>query len=210
MLKSIFNVPFILASSSPRRIEMLRQIGIPFISESPQIEETRKKGESPRNMVERLSKEKAESVFSNAVFQYGGCIILAADTIVIAPDQKTVLGKPKNKKEAVKMLSLLVGKTHLVLTSYSILIGAREMTKEIISKTVETKVKMRKISSKQISEYVQTGESMDKAGAYAAQGLGMMLIESIRGSYTNVVGLPLAELVSDLEKRFGISLYGAR
>lgn len=198
------NVPIILASTSPRRIDLLKQAGIRCLVRSPQTDEKTKRGESPKDMVARLAREKAEAVMMDALREYGAALIIAADTTVVAPDGKTVLGKPRDAADARKMLKKLLGKTHTVLTGYCILAVAREMEPERLIRVVRSRVKMRPLSDEAILKYIATGEPMDKAGSYAAQGIGAALVESLRGSYTNVVGLPMSQLMTDLEKKFGV------
>ncbi len=192
----------ILASTSPRRIELLSKVGLTFLGFAPQIDETQKKNETPRNLVKRLSKEKAYSALNTKFISKKTSIVIAADTIVITKKNK-VLGKPKNKKDAFKMLKLLSGKTHLVLTGICVLKVQNGNTKEI-SQVVQTHVRMRKLTSQVIHTYIRSGEPMDKAGSYAAQGLGMALVEEVKGSYSNVVGLPVAQLLKILESKFKI------
>ena len=123
---------------------------------------------------------------------------------VVAPDGRTVLGKPRDEREARRMLARLAGRTHQVLTGYCLIAAARGKRPIRVGRVVSSRVTMRPLTRDDVAAYVRTGESMDKAGAYAAQGFGMALVDSIRGSYTNVVGLPVAQLVRDLEVRFGI------
>lgn len=208
-MKSPLNVPIVLASTSPRRIELMKQVNIPVHVVSPECEEKSRRGESPRGMVARLAKEKANSVLTSVLWEHGSALIISADTVVVAPDGKSVLGKPRDAEDAARMLGKLVGKTHTVLTAYCIVSAAREMKPKFITRVETSRVKMRKVSRTDIGRYIQTGEPMDKAGAYAAQGLGMSLIENIHGSYTNVVGLPMAQLLTDLEKNFGISPFNS-
>lgn len=150
-------------------------------------------------MVGRLALEKALVV--SGLSKESHCIIIAADTTVVSPKGEN-LGKPIDSKDAIRLLKLILGKTHSVLTAYSILELKNGRIVRKHSGTVQTKVRMRPLSSQGIQHYVSLGESLDKAGAYAAQGFGMNLIESISGSYTNVVGLPMAELLSDLKTKF--------
>jgi septum formation protein len=141
---------------------------------------------------------------------------------------KRVLGKPESARDAAWMLGLLSGRTHTVLTGYCVLrltpaaaprragavarrsvAGARpRYGTHLLVRVVTSRVRMRKLSARDIAAYVRTGEPMDKAGAYAAQGIGMALIESLSGSYSNVVGLPICQLMQDLELRFGVRLFG--
>jgi septum formation protein len=133
----------------------------------------------------------------------GPAIIIAADTIVVSPNGKNILGKPKDQSDAEKTLKSLVGKTHTVLTGYCILVRAAGQPEKKRIRRVKSLVKMRSLSPREIARYVKSGEPMDKAGAYAAQGIGTALVESLRGSYTNVVGLPIAQLLLDLEQMMG-------
>jgi septum formation protein len=189
----------ILASTSPRRIELMKQVGFEIEVARPDTDETPKRGESPRKMVERLARDKASSVAQTVK---GSALVVGSDTTVVAPDKKTVLGKPIDRADAVRILKKLVGKSHIVWTGYCVLsVVDGEVVKAHV-RAVETRVQMRKLSGKQIEAYVDTGEPMDKAGSYAAQGIGMGMIEQIRGSYTNVVGLPMSQLMDDLEKLF--------
>ena len=208
------NPQLILASTSPRRIELLTQAGLNPLVIAPHADETIISKESPRSMVARLAREKAEAV---AIQVLTGCavtsIIIAADTTVVAPNGKTILGKPVNEADARRMLAKLAGNTHTVLTGYCILkLSPISKTKKspafqshVLVRVVRSRVKMRTLSRADIARYVATGEPMDKAGSYAAQGIGMALIDSISGSYSNVVGLPICQLLADLEERFGIA-----
>jgi septum formation protein len=199
----------LLASSSPRRIELLRQLGLKFETHSPDVDETQLRSETPRALVARLALAKAEA----AAFRRGTHLVIAADTIVVAPGGKKVLGKPGTRAEAARMLRAIAGKTHTVLTGYCVMgsqAGARGGHQQSVVRVVRSLVKIRKLSSADVKAYLATGESMDKAGAYAAQGHGAALIEEIRGSYTNVVGLPVAQLARDLESLFGVPLFGWR
>ncbi len=200
---SILNCPIILASTSPRRTDLMKQVGLEFVVRAPSADETPKRGETAKAMVARLAREKADSVVPLALREFGLGLIIASDTTVVAPNGK-ILGKPADRAGAVKMLGMLAGKTHVVLTGYCLLSVAREMEPQKIVRVVSSKVRMRKMSKSLIEQYVDLGESMDKAGAYAVQGIGASLIESITGSYTNVVGLPMAQLLLDLEDRFGV------
>lgn len=202
-----FNVPVILASTSPRRIELLKAAGLEVEVRAPDADETPKKGELAKAMVARLAREKAQSLMKDLLWEHGAAIVIAADTTVVAPNGKTILGKPVDEADARRMLKMLAGKTHTVHTGFCILSIAREMKPERVVRVVTTKVTMRKLTAADIEAYVKTREPMDKAGSYAAQGLGMALIERISGSYTNVVGLPLSQLLLDLERKFGFSLF---
>jgi septum formation protein len=195
-----FDLPILLASTSPRRRYLMEQVRLSVEVESPSTDETPRPREKPEKLVSRLARDKAESIEGIAQQKYADCLIVAADTIVVAPDGKKILGKPRDEKDAIKMLKLLAGKTHLVLTGYCVLrVSPLAPTRRIV-RVVKSKVQMRELSRDAILRYVASGEPMDKAGSYGAQGLGMGLVEKISGSYTNVVGLPMAQLLKDIEK----------
>lgn len=194
----------ILASTSPRRVELLRHAGVEFTQFAPKTEETVRRGESPRLMVKRLAREKADAVAATLRAGHPSSIIISADTTVVAPGGQSVLNKPEDFDHAVRMLKKLCGQTHEVLTGYCITLVRPDGTRKTHTRLVSSKVMLRKLKTSQIHAYVATGEPMDKAGAYGAQGLGMVLVERITGSYTNVVGLPMAQLLQDLEGKFGI------
>lgn len=198
---------YILASSSPRRIQLLGDLGIHVEARSPDVDESPLRRETPRALVARLSLSKARSVlsFEELVGDATGrdLVTIAADTIVVAPDGKKILGKPRDAADACRMLRSLAGKVHTVFTGYTILCVTPRGKLENLTRVVRSRVKMRSLSASDITAYVSTREPMDKAGSYAAQGIGMALIERISGSYSNVVGLPVCQLVADLEGRFG-------
>lgn len=193
---------FILASASPRRQQMLRDLGVSFKIQSPDINETRLRGEPALNFVQRLAREKAEQVVNKVgkTESSGDWCVLAADTIVVYG--KLVLGKPENEDDAVKMLKKLSGRTHEVLTAYS-WIGVKGGKARTAVGYVRTKVTFADHPADFWKWYVSTGEPMDKAGAYAAQGIGMSFIEKVSGSYSNVVGLPLSHVLAAFKKAFG-------
>lgn len=188
----------ILASSSPRRKEILDRYDLnPTIFES-QIEEKQIIGETPEQVAMSLAFEKSNWVsnhFSN------GEVIIGADTIVVLEEK--ILGKPKDKEDAYKILSSLSGKKHSVITGICI-IKANTNIKIIDYET--TLVKFRHLSDEQVLRYIQTKEPMDKAGAYGIQGYGQILVERINGCYSNVVGLPLRKLDYLLNKFFNIQI----
>lgn len=186
----------ILASGSPRRIELLKKLGCKFRVIPSKVEEKINPSLSPTENARRISCLKALDVAS----KISEGIVIAADTMVVLG--KKILGKPKNKKEARKMLQNLSGKEHRVITG---LVVVDAKTKKIMQDVVITKVKFRKLNKNLIEKYIITGEPLDKAGAYGIQGKGALLVESIKGDYFNVVGLPLNTLNQLLEK-FGISL----
>lgn len=192
-----------LASTSPRRRQLLTQVGYDFETLSPEVDEIERVGESPRAMVKRFALEKAEAAFRRVPAGARG-VLISADTTVVSPDGKRVLNKPTSAKHAEKILASISGKRHIVFTGYAVFAFTDGKITKRHYAVVKTAVQMRKIPPAVAREYIASGEPMDKAGAYGAQGIGMCLIESIRGSYTNVVGLPMAELVEDLEKKFGL------
>lgn len=192
----------ILASASPRRQQMLRDLGIVFKIQSPNIDETRLRGEPASNFVLRLASEKAESVVRKLrkSESQNDWAVLAADTTVVYG--KHVLNKPRDEDDAVKMLKKLSGRTHDVITAYC-WIGVRAGKARSVASHVRTKVTFADMPSDFWKWYVSTGEPMDKAGAYAAQGIGMSFIERVSGSYSNVVGLPLSHVLASFKKSFG-------
>ncbi|GHV38826.1 septum formation inhibitor Maf [Clostridia bacterium] len=191
----------ILASASPRRKELLEQIGLSFTVLPSDFDESRVMNEEKdtEQMVLKISSAKAESVAAKVNGVVIG-VVIGADTVVSIKGE--VLGKPENEERAVEMLSRLSGKTHTVYTGVTIInIGSGRK----ISFAEKTDVFMRHITSEEIFAYVRTGEPMDKAGAYGAQGKGARFIERIEGDYFNVVGLPICRLVCEL-KNFGVEI----
>jgi septum formation protein len=179
---------FILASNSPRRQELLSLIGVEYCIHSPEIDETANPGEKPIPFAERMSLDKAEAVAAlHEDFDY----MLTADTIVTYEDK--ILGKPKDDEDAFNMLKSLSGRHHEVVTAFTVKSKDRTVTK-----SVATEVHFKKLSDKEIRRYVETGEPSDKAGAYAIQGFASYMVESIKGNYHNVVGLPLTEVYNVL------------
>ena len=188
----------ILASASPRRRELLQQIGVSFVVECSDTEEKIDLSQPPEQQVQALALQKAQAVAEN--HQTG--IVLGADTVVV--NEGVLLGKPKSVDEAKTMLSSLSGKWHQVMTAVA-LVDAGE--KQHTWSSVEiTNVKFRELTEQDIAAYVATGESMDKAGAYGIQGYGALLVEKIEGCYNNVVGLPLQQVAIGL-RNWGINLY---
>ncbi len=180
----------ILASGSPRRAVLLQQVGLSFVVEPQEIDEAICASEDPVSYVSRMSLSKAES----ASLQRHETV-LAADTVVVKDDK--VLGKPKDRDDARRMLALLSGTDHRVLTSVSV-----KSHERVESLLVETIVWFREISEIEQSRYWETGEPLDKAGGYGIQGIGAVFVEKLAGGYSNVVGLPLME-VAQLLKTFG-------
>ncbi len=182
---------FILASSSPRRRELLASIGVDFDVVPSNVPEERQSGEAPEEYVARLSREKAAVVAGQHPTRW----IIAADTTVLLGDQ--VLEKPVDAADAERMLSLIAGRTHVVYTGVTLQNIGRAYHD---TRVAETEVRMLPLAQQDVRWYVGTKEPMDKAGAYAVQGIGAMFIDSVHGSYTNVVGLPLAMLFEMLRK----------
>jgi septum formation protein len=170
----------ILASTSPRRAEILRTVGWPFEALPPEVDETRSPGEDAHTYVQRLGRAKAEAV------AIPGRSTVGADTVVVV--EKRILGKPRDDEDAREMLRQLSGRWHQVLTGVAFIDGA---SREVRVACETTQVKFALMSEAEIVWYVASGEPMDKAGAYAIQGLGARFIEGIRGDYYNVVGLPV-------------------
>jgi septum formation protein len=184
----------ILASASPRRRELLRAIGIPFRVIPPRVEEDCLPGEAPSRFARRAARDKAAEVAA----RHPGTHVLSADTIVVVGG--VLLGKPRDRQDGRRMLALLSGREHLVHTAVCLF---REPDGCRYEALATTRVLFRKLSGPEIAGYLRTGESDDKAGAYAAQGAGSLLIERIAGSYTNVVGLPMTHVLAML-RRAGI------
>jgi len=171
------------------------------------VDESLKRGELPASVVRRLSSAKANAIVKILPAGVGSALVIAADTIVVAPNGKKILGKPENAAHAQRMLATLSGARHTVLTGYTIARHGEGTGPKNLTRVVRSSVWIRKLSREAIRAYIATGEPMDKAGSYAAQGIGMTFIERISGSYTNVVGLPMAQLIADLELRFGFPVY---
>lgn len=173
----------ILGSGSPRRRELLAQIGVtPDEVRPPEIDETPRKGELPRDYADRLAAEKGAALAP----AFPDDLILTADTVVAAG--RRILGQPADEGEAATFLLFLSGRRHRVITAVSLRRGGR-----VWARRVETMVKFKRLSDAEVSAYVRSGEWRGKAGGYAIQGLAGAFIPAINGSYSNVVGLPLAE-----------------
>ena len=185
----------ILASASPRRRELLEQGGIPFTVIPSQAEE-KITTEQPGQAVEELSYLKCSDIYEKSL---GDVLVIGADTVVASEGK--ILGKPSSQKDAVKMLQSLQGREHEVYTGVTIM--AREGNENRKTFHEKTKVVFYPMSDEEIRSYVNTGEPMDKAGAYGIQGKSAVFIKEISGDYNNVVGLPLARLYQEL-KNMGI------
>jgi septum formation protein len=183
---------FVLASNSPRRKQLMNELGLPFRIAPAQIDERFQPGEAPVDYVQRMAQAKADSVSS---FLPTDTFLLAADTVVVDHDQ--VLGKPVDAANASQMLTQLRGKEHQVLSALvviSLIDGKR------YGEVCTTSVRMRSYSDAEIETYITSGDPFDKAGAYAIQHSGFHPVEKIRGCYTNVVGLPICCLVQLLRE----------
>jgi septum formation protein len=188
----------ILASSSPRRQELLREIGIPFQVHAANIDEDQIMGEVPSAYALRLAREKAQAVATH----YPQSYVLGADTIVVVDSE--VLGKPRDQGDAVRMLRLLSGRGHEVITAVSLVApGTVAPGKLAETRANTTKVYFRELAEDEIQRYVAGGEPMDKAGAYAIQGGASRWADRIEGEFSNVVGLPLS-LVTDMLRTTGL------
>ena len=185
-----------LASQSPRRKALLAQIGVNFKALHVDVDESVQLQESPENYVKRLAMEKAQNGYQQLTNNM--LPVLAADTCIVFHDE--IIGKPVNAADACAILARLSGQAHKVLTAVAVVDGDK-----IESKVQESKVSFRELSPAEIASYVNTGEPLDKAGAYAVQGLAAVFIESIAGSYSGIMGLPLFE-TSELLKKFGLNV----
>ncbi|MBF0558297.1 MAG: septum formation inhibitor Maf [Nitrospirae bacterium] len=189
----------ILASASPRRRDLLRLTGLPFKVSPVHCEENMDINVSPRRLARLLSEKKARM----AARKFGEAIIIAADTFIVY--EHKIMGKPHTPAEAGRMLAALSGNVHSVITGFTII---DTLTGKKISRSVETKVYFDRMTVNEINAYVSTGEPLDKAGAYAIQGLGSIFIRRIEGDYFNVIGLPL-NAVKKCFAEFGISIFKA-
>jgi len=184
----------ILASASPRRKELLEKIGLKFEVEPSDSAEDMCSGLSPDELARAISLGKARAVAS----RHRNTIVIAADTFIVFRGK--IMGKPGTEAEARRMLMRLRGKPHSVITGFTILDVDSD---KVLTKEVETVVHIKNLTQEEIDAYVKSGEPLDKAGAYAIQGLGSVIVERIEGDYFNVIGLPLSALAEGLEE-FGI------
>lgn len=197
MINSSDDPLLILASSSPRRKYLLEQAGLSFSVVPSSIDEKSIPISSPETYVRVLSEAKADNVSE----KYPEKWVIGADTIVLKDE--TILGKPGSRAEARTMLKRLSGQTHQVFTGYSICCKVKSRK---FSETIKTQVLFKNLTDQEIEWYIHTTEPFDKAGAYAIQGLGTFLVKSINGSYTNVVGLPVCEVIEFLIKEGVLSI----
>ncbi|EJL23127.1 nucleoside triphosphate pyrophosphatase [Brevibacillus sp. BC25] len=190
------NVPLILASSSPRRRELLQALGLSFTVITSDVDETTAEHLSASEVVEELSLRKAKEVASRLTEG----VVLGSDTVVVLDGQ--ILGKPVDEMDAYRMLSMLQGQEHTVYSGVALIdveTGRAEVSHSL------TNVRIRALTEQEIKSYIATGEPMDKAGSYAIQGIGATIVEGITGDYFTVVGLPLG-LTSTLLTRFGMPI----
>lgn len=185
--------PLLLGSGSPRRRELLEQMRIPILVRAPVVDERELPGEGAQAYLSRIVTAKTQAAlgFEESPKSAG---ILCADTSVVVDG--AILGKPGNEAEGANMLARLVGRSHEVMTRYAIVVAGEARARA--EQTVVTRVQMRDATDVELRRYVATGEGSDKAGGYAVQGIGAFLVTRIEGSYSNVVGLPISEVVRDL------------
>ena len=189
----------VLASASPRRRGFLHQLGYHFEVVTPATEEKVRPGESAPDYVLRNAAEKAEDVASRVA---AGAVVVAADTVVVLRGR--IMEKPRSEADAHAMLRSLSGQVHQVVTGFCVRGPDRTGAAAVRALAVSTDVEFKELADAEIDAYIRSGEPMDKAGAYAIQGRAAYMIRQIRGSYTNVVGLPLTELVEILAREFGV------
>ena len=189
----------ILASTSPRRKALLEQLGLEFDIVAPDYEEHMDPSVPTRHLATVLALGKARAVSK----LYPDAVVIGADTFISY--ENTLLGKPQTEEAAATMLAFLSGSTHTVLTGYAVLHGQSGTE---FAEAIETEVTLRQLSDLEIDSYIATGEPLDKAGAYALQGLGGALVERVNGDVSSVIGLPLAPL-SVVLRRFGVPVFGA-
>lgn len=197
-IKKVYTMTIILASASPRRQELLRQIGLSFQVIPADLDEGSIEASSPTALVEALAAAKAEHVALRQ--ESADALIIASDTIVVLDD--CVMGKPESASDARSMLETLSGRMHEVYTGVTLRQGAR-----IETFSDRSEVTFRTLSEEEIEAYIRTGEPMDKAGAYGIQGFGALFVSELRGDYYNVMGLPLCRLGQALQQ-FGVSPLG--
>ncbi|MBN1255172.1 MAG: septum formation protein Maf [Deltaproteobacteria bacterium] len=181
----------ILASSSPRRRDLLCTLGLTFTIIPAAVKEVPTLHEAPRDFALRVAEKKALAIGN----QYPDAWVIGADTVVAVEDE--ILGKPRDREDAKRMLQRLSNKEHVVITGYVLMTVAEEKT---IRGVEETRVKIAALEEEEIAWYINTGEPFDKAGGYAIQGQGAFMVEWIDGSYTNVVGLPLCQITKHLKE----------
>jgi septum formation protein len=192
----------ILASASPRRLELLRACGISVSVRPADVDETRQEGESPTHLVRRLARSKAHA--AREALEEGLLEPLVAADTIVWDDQGDVLGKPHDSEDAARMLHALSGKTHHVSTGVCVLVPRTNSCLEACF-VETTDVTFCQLSEHEVAAYVASGEPMDKAGAYGIQGLGRLLVSEIRGDYPNVVGLPVNRTLRTIDELSGMA-----
>jgi len=188
----------ILASASPRRREILENVNVKFTVQSSQIEEVILENEDPKDLVMRLAFEKCIDVAK----KNRNALVIGADTIVVLDNN--ILGKPKDEDHAYEMIKSLSNKKHQVITGISLI--NLSLNKKVIDYVV-SEVTFKDLSEETIRDYIKTKESLDKAGAYGIQGYGSLLVDSIKGDYFNIVGLPLSRISDLLKHNFNVNLF---
>lgn len=190
------NLDIVLASSSPRRRAFLRALGWPYRAVAPDIDETPRSGETPATHARRAAIEKALAVARQLPPAARPRVVIGCDTVVAIGDRW--LGKPRDAAEAVRMLRQLSGRAHRVISGLALVFQRPGRRDRRWSRVVQSTVVFRRLSPAEIDAYVASGEPMDKAGAYGIQEGAALFVRSVRGSYTNIVGLPIAELLDEL------------
>jgi septum formation protein len=186
-LRDALRRPLVLASASPRRADLLRQVAVDFeVRVSDVAEEAARQGACPAEVAAEHARQKSLAVAASVP----GRVVLGADTVVVLGEH--LLGKPRSNAQAQQMLQMLSGEAHQVITAVALAIGHTEAPRLIVEDRVLTRVVFRELADEEIEAYVATGEPMDKAGAYGIQGHGALLVREIEGCYYNVVGLPLS------------------
>ena len=186
----------VLASGSPRRKEILEKTGLSFTVDPSNYEEDMNQDLEPKELVKVLSLGKAKDVAK----RHKNAVIIGADLIISF--KGNVLGKPQTKEKAIEMLTQLSGNTHSAISGFTII---DTETGKVVSDALETKIRFKELTQEEIKKYVDTGEPLDKAGAYAIQGKGKEFIKNIKGDYYNVMGLPLDSIITKL-KEFDVSV----
>ena len=188
--------PLLLGSASPRRWQLLETLGLPLIRAVADVDEEPRSGEAVDAYLERIAAAKLAAVGTTDAARASGAVLVADTAVVLG---EVLMGKPRDDADAVAILRGLSGREHEVRTRFAVATPERA-TSALVAQTVVTKVRFRKLDQEEIERYVATGEGRDKAGAYAVQGIGGFAVERIDGSYSNVVGLPVCEVVLALRR----------
>ena len=187
----------VLASKSPRRKEILATMGVDFIIDTPDVDETTEQGILPCDAVCEISRRKANAVSKK--YDDADVLVISADTVVVLDGK--IIGKPKDKNDAFEILSYLSDKTHTVYTGFTVSYAGKA-----VSDFEKTDVHFKKLAENDILEYIASGEPMDKAGAYGIQQKGNLFVEYIHGDFYNVMGLPISKICVTIKKNFGINI----